>query len=277
LRFNRKKSFKVSEVRQKPFSPYETESSARIDKSLVNARSGQGDKLLQLGMNIPSGVEVDKVTNHNDSNLELVGLKIEYHVEEDNEDDDAKSVRVDHRSTLFTQVITQAATSQYMQQSMDSSTANSMGGSPIAANSNYKACLNKLKSIEMNTRIRSDVGSNIIINAASSSTRNTLQQIDHAGLDERTESNPENIGTSCVELTTSGTFNSDLASLWANFRTQSHSQQSSVVSAETRASMVTKFTAGESCKLTSQELADALKVISYHITEVGKMIEKIKG
>ncbi len=129
----------------------------------------------------------------------------------------------------------------------------------------------------MNTRNRSDVGSNIVVNSASSSTDNTLQQIDHAGLDERTESNPESINTSCVEPTTRGIFNSDLASLWAKIRTQSHSQQSSVVGAETRALMAAKFTAGESCKLTSQELADALKVIGYHITEVGEMMEKIKG
>jgi hypothetical protein len=222
-------------------------------------------------------VKVYKVTNHNDSNMELLGLEVEYHVEEDNEDDDATSVSVDHRSILFTQAITHAATSQYMQQSMDSSTANSMGGSPIAADSNYRACLNQLKSIEMNTRIRSDVGSNIIVNAASSSTGNTLQQIEHAGLNERTESNRKNIVTSCVELTTRGTFNLDLASLWAKIRTQSHSQQRSVVSAEARASIAAKFTAGESCKLTSKELADALKLISYHITEERKMMEKIKG
>ena len=222
-------------------------------------------------------VKVYKVTNHNDSNMELLGLEVEYHVEEDNEDDDATSVSVDHRSILFTQAITHAATSQYMQQSMDSSTANSMGGSPIAANSKFRACLNKLKSIEMNTRNRSDVGSNTIVNAASSSTGNTLQQIDYAGLDKRTESNRENVVTSCVELTTRGIFNLDLASLWAKIRTQSHSQQSSVVSAEARVSIAPKFTAGESCKLTSKELADALKLIRYHITEAGKMMEKIKG
>ena len=60
-------------------------------------------------------VKVEKVTNHNDSNMELLGLEVEYHVEEDNEDDDATSVSVDHRSILFTQAITHAATSQYMQ------------------------------------------------------------------------------------------------------------------------------------------------------------------
>jgi hypothetical protein len=47
--------------------------------------------------------------------------------------------------------------------------------------------------------------------------------------------------------------------------------------AETRASMAAKFTAGESCKLTPQELAEALKIVSYHITETGKMMENIKG
>ncbi len=128
----------------------------------------------------------------------------------------------------------------------------------------------------MNTRNWSDVGSNFIVNVAASSTRNTLQRIDHAGLDQRTESNPENIVSSCVEFTT-GIFNSDLTSLWAKIRTQSHSQQSSVVGAEPRASMAAKFTAGESYELTSQELAYALKVIRNHITETGKLMEKIEG
>jgi hypothetical protein len=115
----------------------------------------------------------------------------------------------------------------------------------------------------------------------------TSHQNDHAGLDEsaskiivenaRTESNPENVVTSCVELTTRGMINSDLASLWAKIRSQSHNRQSCVFSAETRASMAAKFTAGESCKLTPQELADALEVISYHITEAGKIMERIKG
>ena len=63
--------------------------------------------MLQLGMKFPSGAKADKLKNHNVSNMEFVGLKVECDVVEDNEDDDTASVSVDHRSKLFTQAIKQ--------------------------------------------------------------------------------------------------------------------------------------------------------------------------
>jgi hypothetical protein len=55
------KSSKASEVAQNPVSPYQSGSSSRID---IKTRSSRGKKLLQLGTNVPSGIEGNKVTDH---------------------------------------------------------------------------------------------------------------------------------------------------------------------------------------------------------------------
>ena len=67
----------------------------------------------------------------------------------------------------------------------------------------------------------------------------------------------------------------DSASLLAEIQAQSHSQQSSTVSPETRASVAANFSTGVSRNICSTELANTLKAVGYHITEAAKMLEKI--
>ena len=57
----------------------------------------------------------------------------------------------------------------------------------------------------------------------------------------RIQSNPEDNVASCIELTTHGISKMDSASLLVEIQTQNHSQQSSTVSPETRASVATNF------------------------------------
>ena len=93
----------------------------------------------------------------------------------------------------------------------------------------------------------------------------------------RIQSNPVDNVTSCIELTTRGISKIDSASLLAAIQTQSHSQQSSTVSPETRASMAANFLADVSRNMRSEELAKTLKAVGYHITEAAKMLEKINS
>ncbi len=258
-------------------SEYRSESSTDQVKS-PKTSSAKREKLLQL--------ESDgKVMNQYDenNNLESDGLVVEYHVlEEDNKDVDGTSESVYDQSILFTQAFTQAATSQFMQQSMDSSTSNSKGGSfwPTKADVG-------LKSNEMTTRTISGKRPDFCGNTTPS-IKNSSYRRGAAGLDEsapvtkaknvRIQSYPEDNATSCVELTTRGISNMDSASFLAKIQTQSHSQQSSTVSPETRASsMAANFLADASRNTSSEELANALKAVGYHITEVAKMLERINS
>ena len=93
----------------------------------------------------------------------------------------------------------------------------------------------------------------------------------------RIQSNPEDNVTSCVELTTHGISKMDSASLLAEIQTQSHSQQSSTVSPETRASMAANFLSDGSRNMSSDELANKLKAVGHHITEAAKMLETINS
>ena len=93
----------------------------------------------------------------------------------------------------------------------------------------------------------------------------------------RIQSNPEDNVTSCVELTTHGISKMDSASLLAEIQTQSHSQQSSTVSPERRASMAADFLSDGSRNMSSDELANKLKAVGYHITEAAKMLETINS
>lgn len=251
-------------------SPYRTESSTR-----------QVKKLLQSGTDVSTGVEDGKVTNQYKENNTLGSdvLAVEYHVlEEDNKEVDGTCESVYDQSMLFTQAFTQAATSQFMQQSMDSSTSNSKRGSfgPIETDV-------VLKSIEMTTRTISGKRSGFCGNTTPS-IKNSSHQNGDAGLDgsaavtkgknARIQSNPEDNVTSCIELTTHGISKMDSASLLAEIQTQNHSQQSSTVSPETRASVAANFSAGVSRNISSTELANTLKAVGYHITEAAKMLVK---
>jgi hypothetical protein len=262
-------------------SPYRTESSTRQVKS-PKTSSGKGEKLLQSGTDVSTSVEHGKVTNQYELNntLESDVLEVEYHVlEEDNKEVDETCESVYDQSMLFTQAFTQAATSQFMQQSMDSSTSNSKGGSfgPIETDVG-------LKSIEMSTRTISGKRSGFCGNTTPS-IKNSSHQNGDAGFDGSAavtkvknaiiQSNPEDNVTSCIELTTHGISKMDSASLLAEIQTQNHSQQSSTVSPETRASVAANFSAGVSRNISSTELANTLKAVGYHITEAAKMLESI--
>ena len=59
--------------------------------------------------------------------------------------------------------------------------------------------------------------------------------------------------SSCVELTTHGIFKMDSASLLAEIQAQSHSQQSSTVNPETRASTAANFLADGSRNISVEE------------------------
>ena len=264
-------------------SPYRTESSTRQVKS-PKTSSGKGEKLLQSGTDVSTGVDDGKVTNQyeENNNLESDVLVVEYHaLEEDNKEVDGICESVYDQSMLFTQAFTQAATSQFMQQSMDSSTSNSKGGSfgPIETDVG-------LKSIEMTTRTISGKRSGFCGNTTPS-IKNSSHQNGDAGLDgsaavtkvknARIQSNPKDNVTSCIELTTHGISKIDSASLLAEIQTQNHSQQSSKVSPETRASVAANFTAGVSRNVSSTELANTLKAVGYHITEAAKMLEEINS
>ena len=110
-------------------SPYRTESSTQQVKS-PKTSSGKGEKLLQLGTDVSTGVEDDKVTNQYDESTNLESdFVVDYHVlEEGNKEVDGACESVYDQSMLLTQAFTQAATSQFMQQCMDSSTKNSKRG-----------------------------------------------------------------------------------------------------------------------------------------------------
>ena len=262
-------------------SPYRTESSTRQVKS-PKTSSGKGEKLLQSGTDVSTSVEDGKVTNQYELNntLESDVLVVEYHVlEKDNKQVDGTCESVYDQSMLFTQAFMQAATSQFMQQSMDSSTSNSKGGS-FGPNETDVG----LKSIELSTRTISGKRSGFCGNTTPSIKNSSHQNCD-AGFDgsaavtkvknTRIQSNPEDNFTSCIELTTHGISKMDSASLLAEIQTQNHSQQSSTVSPETRASVAANFTAGVSRNISSAELANTLKAVGYHITEAAKMLEKI--
>ncbi|KAL3805540.1 hypothetical protein ACHAW5_005601 [Stephanodiscus triporus] len=264
--------------------PYRIESSIRKVGSLKTSNV-KGEKLLRLGTDVSSRFESDKVTKQYDdsTNFETDGLEVEYHVPEGgNEDVDGTSESVISRRMLLTQAFTQAATSQYMEQSMDSSTENSKGGSfgPIEADADHGKRVTKLKSIEMNTRTVPRMRSNVIGNTTPS-IKNLSYQIDETGLEEitpvttlknaRVESNREDNVASCVELTTRGISKMDSASLLAKIQTQSHSQQSSTVSPETRASVAANYLVGKSGKMRSEELEHVWKTIGYHIAEADKI------
>jgi hypothetical protein len=262
-------------------SPYRTESFTRQVKS-PKTSSGKGEKFLQPGTDVSTSVKDGKVTNQYEENntLESDVLVVEYHVlEEDNKEVDETCESVYDQSMLFTQAFTQAATSQFMQQSMDSSTSNSKGGSfgPIETDVG-------LKSIEMSTRTISGKRSGFCGNTTPS-IKNSSHQNGDAGFDGSAavtkvknaiiQSNPEDNVTSCIELTTHGISKMDSASLLAEIQTQNHSQQSSTVSPETRASVAANFSAGVSRNISSTELANTLKAVGYHITEAAKMLESI--
>ena len=161
----------------------------------------------------------------------------------------------------------------------DSSTSNSKGGSFGHIETDVG-----LKSIEMTTRTISGKRSGFCGNTTPS-IKNSSHQNGDAGLDgsaavtkaknARIQSNPEDNVASCIELTTHGISKMDSASLLAEIQTQNHSQQSSTVSPETRASVAANFTAGVSRNISSAELANTLKAVGYHITEAAKMLEKI--
>ncbi len=84
-----------------------------------------------LGTNVLTGIENSKVTNQyaKNNNLESDGLLVKYHLlEDENKHVDGTCESVYDQSMLFTQAFTQAVTSQFMQQCMDSSTKNSKRG-----------------------------------------------------------------------------------------------------------------------------------------------------
>ena len=193
----------------------------RKSKSLFKVNDADRPAKLNVGNDVTSDV-----TNRHDSSINIssnagyTDLEVEYQ----SEDEHDGSV-----SFLDKSVFTQAATSQYMQQSMDSSTMNSNGGSykPFIDEDADDATgqgtkVNKiLKSIEMNTRRPVLCRSNVNMTPCMKSTT----AVEKVVMNE-TKFVADNDVTSCVELTTRGISNVDSASLLAKFQSTSDSSRS---------------------------------------------------
>lgn len=191
----------------------------RKSKSLFKVNDADRPAKLNGGNDVTSDV-----TNRHDSSINIssnagyTDLEVEYQSEDEHDG-----------NLFFTQAFTKAATSQYMQQSMDSSTMNSNGGS-------YKPFINEdadyatgqgtkvnkiLKSIEMNTRRPVLRRSNVNMTPCMKSTTAVAKVVMN-----ETKFVADNNVTSCVELTTRGISNVDSASLLAKFQSTSDSSRS---------------------------------------------------
>jgi len=193
----------------------------RKSKSLFKVNDADRPAKVNVGNDVTSDV-----TNRHDSSINIssnagyTDLEVEYQ----SEDEHDGSV-----SFLDKSVFTQAATSQYMQQSMDSSTMNSNGGSykPLIDDDADDATgqgtkVNKiLKSIEMNTRRPVLRRSNVNMTPCMKSTTAVAKVVIN-----ETKFVADNDVTSCVELTTRGISNVDSASLLAKFQSTSDSSRS---------------------------------------------------
>jgi hypothetical protein len=212
----------------------------RKSKSLFKVNDADRRAKLIVGNDVTSDVNGGNVNNRHDSSINIsnagyTDLEVEYQ----SEDEHDGSV-----SVLDKSVFTQAATSQYMQQSMDSSTMNSNGGSykPFIEEDADDATgqgtkVNKiLKSIEMNTRRPVLRRSNVNM------TPSCMKSTTAVANEVMNETVADNDVTSCVELTTRGISNVDSVSLLAKFhsnsdssRSQEHSSATTTVSPDTKA------------------------------------------
>lgn len=256
----------------------------RKSKSLFKVNDADRRAKLNVGNDVTSDFTNRHDSSINISNAGYTDLEVEYQ----SEDEHDGSVSVLDKS-VFTQAhFAQAATSQYMQQSMDSSAMNSNEGSNrpfIDEDADHTTGqgtkVNKiLKSIEMNTCRPVLRRSNVNMTPCMKSTIAAAKVVMND-----TTFVADNDVTSCVELTTRGISNVDSVSLLAKFhstpdssRSQEHSSATTTVSPETRAVLLAggEFEDKNSNKKSSTNNNGVLiKALDERIVEMGKLFADV--